>query len=145
MFAHVYDLTRRFNSNHMLRKSLWHAGFMAGNKTLPGLFRLEKEALIIVLQLIHKAKDQTQLYNIAKEILNDVSTKDKFFAERKEEIASLEQVVDKHLLPILADRVLDAMKFVGDEIVELVTVADLSIREELKKLLKSSLRVFGNE
>lgn len=145
VFAHVYDLTRRFNSNHSLRKNLWHAGFMAGNKTLPGLFRLEKEALIIVLQLIHKVKDQTQLYMIAKEILNDVSTKDKFFAERKEEIASLEQVVAKNLLPILAERVLDAMKFVGDEIVELVTVADTSIREELKKLLKSSLKMFGNE
>jgi brefeldin A-inhibited guanine nucleotide-exchange protein len=144
IFYSVYDFARKFNSNHLLRKALWHAGFMAGNKTLPGLFRLEKEALIIVLELIHKGNEQSQIYLIAKDLLADVSQKDKFFNERKEEIASLEQVVAKNLLPNLAERVEDAMKFVGEEIVELVTVPDLSIRDELKKLLRCSLKVFKN-
>lgn len=145
IFVEIYKLTRKFNSNLTVRKNLWHAGFMAGNKTLPGLFRLEKEALIISLELIHKTSDQSQLYAISKELLSDVSAKEKFFNERKDEINSLEQVVAKNVLPNLAFHVEDAMKYVGSEIIELVIVPDLSIREELRKLLKSSLKVFSQD
>ncbi|OMJ95949.1 hypothetical protein SteCoe_502 [Stentor coeruleus] len=144
-FEEVYKLTRNFDGNLDTRKALWTAGFMAGNKTLPGLFRIEKESLIIVLELIYRTEDQKKIYDIAKELLVDVANKEKLFSGRKEEITSIESVVSKNLIPFLGKNVLEAMKNVGDELYDLVTVQDISIREELKKFIKLSLsRIFDN-
>ena len=115
---------------------------MAGGKSLPGLFRIEKESLIIAFELIHKSSYQNRFYPIAKTLLNDVAIKEKTFIDRKEEILSLEQVVSKHLLPYLDKNIEEAMKEIGTEIIEMVTVSDFSIRDEVKKLLKQSLKAF---
>ena len=117
---------------------------MAGNKTLPGLFRIERDSLITFLDLSSKLDSQQKIYPIAKVLLNDVALKEKFFTERKEEITSLEQVVSRQLLPFLAKNIQETMKEIGPELVELVTVADVAIRGELKKLLLRSLCVYGN-
>ncbi|OMJ89408.1 hypothetical protein SteCoe_8405 [Stentor coeruleus] len=144
IFDEIYNLSRKFDNDFELRKSLWNAGFMAGNKTLPGLFRIEKESLSIILELIYKTENQEKIYVIAKELLDDVANKEKIFAGRKEEIASLESVVAKLLIPFLGKNPFEAMRKVGFELVELVSVPDISIREELKKLLKLSLSIYDN-
>ncbi|OMJ92856.1 hypothetical protein SteCoe_4306 [Stentor coeruleus] len=144
-FEDIYIHARNFDANLDTRKALWTAGFMAGNKTLPGLFRIEKESLIVLLELINKTEDQKKIYHIAKELLVDVANKDKLFSGRKEEITSLESVVSKNLIPFLGKNVLEAIKNVGNELYDMVTVQDISIREELKKLIKLSLsRIFDN-
>ena len=140
VFEPVYEFSRRFNRDFDVRKGLWQAGFMAGNKTLPGMFRIERDSLIIVLELINRTEEQRRAYRIAKYLIGDVVNKESLFSERKEEITALEQVVSRYLLPGIGKNVREAMEEIGNELVDLVVVADIGIREELKKLFKSNLK-----
>lgn len=144
VFEEVYILARGFDSKFELRKPLWSAGFMAGNKTLPGLFRIEKESLNLMVALVYRTENHDRIYAISKELLYDVANKDKLFTGRKEEITSIELVISKSLIPYLGKNVHETMRKIGPELIELITISDPSIREEIKKILKLSLRFFDN-
>lgn len=112
-------------------------------KSLPGLFNIEKESLSCILHYLfefsHISSISDKIYTISKPLLDSINNKNCLKSERKEEIIKLETIVSRQLLPGLGKNVKDAINNIGNEILDLIVVDNIEIREEVRKLLKGHL------
>ncbi|CAG9330937.1 unnamed protein product [Blepharisma stoltei] len=142
----VYNYSRNYDNNISHRTTLWQAGFLGDINTLPGLFNIEKESLSCILNYLFEfsTKDLTiseKIYTLSKILLTDIINKDQLGAERKQEITNLEPIIANQLLPGLSKNIKEAASKIGAQIVDLIVVDDLRIREEVRKFFKEYLLI----
>ena len=145
----TYYFAKDFNLNISLRQALWNAGFLKSTKSLPGIFKQEKEGLTVYLNslfwLSKAGADVSQeIYLTASQLIGEASKIESLGSERKEEVVSLLSVVGNTLLPGLKDHLPQVLKHMGDQIVELVMVNDYNLRQQLKGFLLQALRFLNN-
>ena len=140
----AYEFARNFNRDHERRNQLWAGGFLSNTKTLPGLFRLENEALKCLLTLLfyfHKSEKSVQapLYALCKQVLAEQLQRDEVSPERQQELDNLMPVVSELVLPEVEQDLETALQYMGSELVGLVVSEDLGVRQQLKTILLATL------
>lgn len=109
-------------------------------KTLPGIFKQEKESLALYLDIlfsIYETKEEfkEEIYKLSEEILDEALNKDKLSDDRSEEVVALYPVIAGILLPGLSKDLKNVIKRMGAKIVNLINVDDPNIREEVRKMM----------
>ncbi|CAG9324857.1 unnamed protein product [Blepharisma stoltei] len=135
-----YRFSKGFNCRVDLRQRLWQAGLLKHMKTLPGIFKQEKESLAVYLDILlaivaRDEKSKEELYCLSEEIIAEILDKGKLSKDRADEVLALYPVVAGTLLPGISKDLKTVMKRMGRLIVDLIQVEDQAVREEVRKML----------